>query len=355
MLFKDVKIDIPCRYPLDVEDNPEKKIFYTLENWLGDCFNNNFFDFFSNEQLEERYKQVLRNYNVFVSPENDVIPIDFFYSSWYWTRLLYQYKVIYSFRKLPEPKIGFGYDFIPTYNTCYKPEIRKLFRFCELQYNLDFVVNGNIRFSAAANYNTDDNKARNDNEMEKSFIYSGTGSKIITMDGKEFPCIGTATTTFPAYNYYLSCFSLQYNPLFYKEMPNYDSCVIIHNYPEFCRRVQIAFMKKFQDSKNELIFSPVGYYDKYSKVDGWKKKLVPYLDKDLSYAWEEEFRFIAFPKNYSKPHFYLNVGSLKDIAEIFCIKPRETVEDLIQKFMPNSVYKNGMYITKDKMQMYMEG
>ncbi len=237
MLFENVKIDLPCRYPPNIDNNPEKKIFYTLGNWLGDCFNNNFFDFFSNEQLEERYKQVLRNYNVFVSPENDVIPIDSSYSSWYWTRLLYLYKVIFSFRKLPDPQIDFGYNFLSTYKTRYKPEIKKLFRFCELQYNLDFVVNGNIRFSAASNYNTDDNKARNDNEMEKSFVYSGHGSKIITMDGKEFPCIGTATTTFPANNYYLSCFSLQYNPPFYKEMPNYDSCIIIHNYPEFCRRV----------------------------------------------------------------------------------------------------------------------
>ena len=344
MLFEDVKIDLPCRYPPNVENDPEKKIFYTLGNWIGDCINNNFFDFFSNEQLEERYKQVLRNYNVFVSPENDVIPIDFFYSSWYWTRLLYQYKVIFSFRNLSEPKIDFGYNLLPTYKTRYKPEIRKLFRFCELQYNLALVVNGNIRFSAASNYNTDDNKARNDNEMEKSFVYSGYGTKIITMDGKEIPCIGTATTTFPANNYYLSCFSLQYNPLFYKEMPNYDSCVIIHNYPEFCRRVQTAFMKLFKASENDFIFSPVGYYDKYSKVDGLKKKLVPYLDKDLSYAWEEEFRFMAFPKNYSEPHFYLNVGSLKDIAEIVCIKPRGNVEELVQKFMPNTVYKNGMYI-----------
>ena len=344
MPFEDVKIDLPCRYPQNVENDPEKKIFYTLGNWVGDCFNNNFFDFFSNEELEERYKQVLRNYNVFVTPENDVIPIDFFYSSWYWTRLLYQYKVIYNFRKLPEPQIDFGYNFLSIYKTRYKSEIKKLFRFCELQYNLDFVVNGSIRFSAASNYNTDDNKARNDNKMEKSFVYSGYGTKLIIMAGKEIPCIGTTTTTFPANNYYLSCFSLQYNPLFYKEMPNYDSCVIIHNYPEFCRRVQTAFMKMFQTSENDFIFSPVGYYDKYSKVDGLKKKLVPYFDKDLSYAWEEEFRFMAFPKNYSEPHFYLNVGSLKDIAEIVCIKPRGNVEELVQKFMPNTVYKNGMYI-----------
>lgn len=57
MLFEDVKIDLPCRYPPNVENDPEKKIFYTLGNWIGDCFNNNFFDFFSNKQLEERYIQ----------------------------------------------------------------------------------------------------------------------------------------------------------------------------------------------------------------------------------------------------------------------------------------------------------
>ena len=188
--------------------------------------------------------------------------------------------------------------------------------------------------------------ARNDNEMEKSFVYSGSGTKIITMDGKEIPCIGTATTSFPANNYYLACFSLQYNPIFYKEMANYDSCVVIHDYPEFCRRIQTAFMKKFQVSESDFIFSPVGYYDKYSKTDGLKKKLVPYLDKDLSYAWEEEFRFMAFPKNHSEPYLYLNIGSLKDIAEILIIKSQEEAEEIIQKYIPNSIYENGMYLNK---------
>ena len=344
MIFKDIKIDFPSRYPQHVENNPENKVFYTSENWIADCFNNNFLDFVSNEQLKERYSQVLKNYNVFVSPENDVIPIESFYSSWYWTRLLYQYKVIFSLRKLCEPEFDFGYKFLPTYKTNYKPEIRKLFRFCELQYNLDFVVNGNIRFSAASNYISDENKARNDNEMEKSFIYSGFGSKIITMEGVKIPCVGTAATIFPAYKYYLCCFSLQYNPLFYKEIPNYDSCVIIHDYPEFCRRVQTAFLQKFLVKKQDIIFSPVDYYNRYSKELGMNKKLIPYFTKDFSYAWQEEFRFVIFPNNFTDSYLYLNVGCLKDIAEITCIKPRKKVEDLVQQYIPNSIYKNGMYI-----------
>ena len=291
MLFKDIQISLPDRYPPNVEDDMNKRIFYTLGNWQTDCFNNNFLDFLSDEHLGERYKQVLRNYNIFVSPENDIIPIDSVYSSWYWTKLLYQYKVIYSYRKLKEPNIDFGYIFLPTYKTHFKPQINHLFRFSELKFNLDFIVNGNIRLSAASNYENDSNEARNDNEMKKTFVYSGYGTKLITMNGKEIPCIGTATTSFPAYNYYLSCFSIQYNPIFYKEMPNYDSCVVIHNVQEFCRRVQIAFQNKYLVEEQDIFFSPVSYYDKYSKVDGLKKKLIPYIDKDLSYAWEEEFRY----------------------------------------------------------------
>ena len=102
-------------------------------------------------------------------------------------------------------------------------------------------------------------------------------------------------------------------------------------------------MEMFQASENDFIFSPVDYYDKYSKVDGWKKELVPYLDKDLSYAWQEEFRFVAFPKNYSEPYFYLNIGCLKDIAEIYIIKSKEQVEKIIQKYLVNPVWENGVY------------
>lgn len=57
---------------------------------------------------------------------------------------------------------------------------------------------------------------------------------------------------------------------------------------------------------------------------------------------------MAFPKNYSESYLYLNIGSLKDIAEIVCIKSRENVEELVQKFIPNSIYKNGMYVKKEK-------
>lgn len=49
MLFEDVKIILPSKYPKSIENNSHNLIFYTLGNWVGDCFNNNFFDFFSNE------------------------------------------------------------------------------------------------------------------------------------------------------------------------------------------------------------------------------------------------------------------------------------------------------------------
>ena len=57
MLFENVKIILPRRYPKSIENNSQNLIFYTLEYWIGDCFNNNFFDCFSNKQLEERYVQ----------------------------------------------------------------------------------------------------------------------------------------------------------------------------------------------------------------------------------------------------------------------------------------------------------
>ena len=103
-------------------------------------------------------------------------------------------------------------------------------------------------------------------------------------------------------------------------------------------------MREFSAGEQDIISVPVDYYDKHSKVDSLKKKLIPYVEKDLNYAWEEELRFIAFPKNYSAPYLYLNIGSLKDIAETVCIKPKEKVEYIIQQYIPDSVYKNGMYI-----------
>ena len=89
----------------------------------------------------------------------------------------------------------------------------------------------------------------------------------------------------------------------------------------------------------------MSYYDKYSKIDGLKKKLIPFLDKDLSYAWEEEFRIVGFPKQYTEPYLFLNIGSLKDISELLIIKSKEEAEKIINQYIPNAVYENGKYFS----------
>lgn len=323
MLFNDIGINLPEKYPSEFETDEAKKIFYTTRNWECDCFNDVFLEFLSERQLIERYYQILKNYYIFVRPENDKVPIDNFYSSWFWTRELYKIKVIFKARKLSLPDDVIKEKILPTYRTIFKNKVQKLFRFSELKYNLDFLVHGNIRFSSAFNYQSDDNDARNDNELEKKFIYSGQGSSIITSDGKKIPCIGTSSTNFSAYPYYLFCMSLQYNSYFYKEMKNYDSCVVIHNVPEFYCRIRNAFIKQFSANTGDIRGVPVNYYNKFSKMNGLKKKLNPYCDKDLMYAWQEEYRFVAFPNKYNASYFILNIGSLKDIAEIVTIKPKD--------------------------------
>ena len=112
-------------------------------------------------------------------------------------------------------------------------------------------------------------------------------------------------------------------------------------------------MKMFQTSENDFIFSPVGYYDKYSKVDGLKKKLVPYFDKDLSY--EKEDKII---KEVSELLKNLNVKlDIKNQARVHLwygkkfgheIKANKSVEEAISKW-GTTVTCIGVRLVNDKL------
>ena len=331
MIFDDIEITFPKFYPKSVLENEKKLILYNKGTWENECFKIDFLNYLPIQQLNNRYYQILENYYVFANEYNDVIPIENCYSSWFWTKKLYQLMVCYRVRKIDIPIDTLKHEMKQIYRTCYKPKIFKLFRFCELDYNLRFIMNGQIRFAAAKNYIKDENDSRNDNEIKKKYVYSGTGSTIITQDGQRIPCIGEAETIFETSQYYLFCLSLQYNPLFYKKMPNYDSCVIIHDVQEFCKRVTLGFRKRFNLINDFILPSPVNYYDMFSKNSS-DNKLVPALDKDIKFAWQEEFRFVGIIERFTEDYFFLNIGSLKDIAEILIVKPRSDVEDILKKY-----------------------
>lgn len=116
-------------------------------------------------------------------------------------------------------------------------------------------------------------------------------------------------------------------------MENYDSCVVIHNVSELYRRISYAFIKKISANADDIIGVPVDYYNKFSKTNGFKKKLNPYCDKDLMYVWQEEYRFVAFPNKYNDSYFILNMGTLKDIAEIVVIQPKEKAERIFRDYI----------------------
>lgn len=51
-----------------------------------------------NDQLDERYRNIHRNFCILVRPERHVIPVNSFLSSWYWHRKEHQTRYEYFLR-----------------------------------------------------------------------------------------------------------------------------------------------------------------------------------------------------------------------------------------------------------------
>ena len=285
------------------------EITYPFYRYLGSL---------SDERLIDRYKGVVKNLLIFVSPERDVIPINSFLSSWYWFRKEHTTRLELHLRELVVPDSSPSKPSIKeNIDLPYRPKHPNsgdvLYRFMASEYAKIFVEKGNVRLTPARNFDDENhNLARRDNELQIDSYLLGKHTKITTQDGVELPIIGDVKRSSYSPDYYLMCTSCGFHPELFNDFSS-DNCVVIFDVPEFKKRIEN------EASKHLLEWSyfdgPVEYFDPYEKASN-NPLFMAGLCKDFSFAYQMEWRFQWSSLKGAPTSGYINLslGSLSDIA-----------------------------------------
>ncbi len=275
----------------------------------------------SDHELDERYRELHRNFCILVRPERNIIPIDSFLSSWYWYRKEHQTRYECFLRKhplplkIPVPRGNFPAPIRPKGpNSC---DI--LFRYGKLKFMKPFFEKGEVRISPASVYKDGPlSDPRTDDELNSYRHLPGQYSQVTTKKGKVIPIIGDIHETYssPA-DYYALCMSCDFDPNMFEKF-QYDSCLIIKEPKQFAARLEAAtkdILKGWYCYHN-----PIEYFDPYEPHNN--QYLDPAMCKDFSFAYQMEYRIIWFNNNNqgtAEDHVFLSIGPLKDICSLYLL------------------------------------
>ncbi len=272
-----------------------------------------------NANMDERYRDVHRNFCILVRPERHVIPVNSFLSSWYWYRKEHQTRYEYFLRNrpLPLPLPCPRGDFSAPARPKGPNSSDILFKYGDSQFMKPFIERGEIRISPASFYKDGPvSDPRTDDELNKKRSFPGQHSRITTMEGKEIPIIGDVQENVSiGVNYYALCMSTDFEPQIFEEFRDYDSCVIIKDPEQFAARIEAASRSVLPSWY--FHHNPVEYFD---PCEPYKNQYFdPVMCKDFRFAYQVEYRVIWHPQKHgsAKDYIFLCLGSLEDICDLY--------------------------------------
>jgi len=270
------------------------------------------------ETLSERYRALLRNLTCLSSKERDVIPRQSTLSSWYWFIKEHQTRYEFFLRGEPlpvEPPAGVVCN--EHVDAPLRPRTLNgtdvIFRNCKQQHAISLVERGGLRIWPASKYSElEGDKARADDELNKSVFWSGAKIKITTQSGNEIPVLGNFERLTSMHDYYTYCTSCN----FVSELKNEcgGACVVINDVAKFSNRLNNA-INKILDNWYDF-HCPVQYYDPYDCPPNQQIDTAMY--KDFKFAYQQEYRFIWIHMEGVEAAGYLDLelGCLSDIAQL---------------------------------------
>lgn len=167
-----------------------------------------------------------------------------------------------------------------------------LFKFTKLEF-VDDLRHGRIRFTLASSYKRSGyNVAIRDDEL--NIQQQLLNLKVTLADGSEAPVRNGVFDRNACGDYYVSCFSVAIDlKLFH--LFDADACFIVRDGDRFVQEVQSAYREQYEDSR--ILFGSVDYVDPYRELKTYKS--IQFLKTD-DFAYEKEFRFVAFDGNPQK-------------------------------------------------------
>lgn len=195
-----------------------------------------------------------------------------------------------------------------------------------MQYLQEMLNKGRLRFVCAQSYlDLEADRARQDDEMTKSYFRPGSAISIKSEAGRRIDPIGDVTfSTSSAVTdksipvpYWMICFSSDLDPRLVSEFSagqSDDAILAIFDPIEFVRRLSKA-LRDFPRSRNDL--APVNYFDPWRT----QSDLNAIFCKEMRFAYQREIRMVIDPRfpamNASQSEFFIDAGSLEDIAGLY--------------------------------------
>jgi len=245
--------------------------------------------------LELRYKSIVQNLVTLVAEERDVIPLTSALSSWYWFRKEYQARLEFYLRQVPIPVPDLSLYSLRTGPA--KPEFPNagdvLFRYGQKAHLQQMLNDGVVRLGSAISYaQMEYDAARQDDEATKTSYLPGEYARVATTDGREIPIIGDITRRTSTSNYYLLCFTSEWDSRMFTAYEA-DSCLLIKDGDRLHKRLSGACEMAFVECISSLV--PIHYFDPYDMMA--REPSNPILIKDFRFAYQQEWRFMCLPRN----------------------------------------------------------
>jgi hypothetical protein len=162
-----------------------------------------------------------------------------------------------------------------------------LFKFTKAKY-VDAILNGAVRFKTASSYNDEGfNIAIRDDELNIDHILRGI--RVQTRDGVTIPVNNYRITANAAGDYYVSCFSIDFDLKLFA-LFECDCCVVISNADKFVDSVILKYEATYPEFY--VGFGAVEYVDPYRQLSA--KRPIEFR-KSCNFSYEKEYRFVSFP------------------------------------------------------------
>lgn len=264
-------------------------------------------------QLMSRYQSIIRNMKALVRPSRHKIPIQDPLSSWYWFKKEHETRLELFLRGLNVASQSEVFNVCDINIDSHTHLVRgeALFRYHSQSVIRDMMM-GRIQIRPASFYkDTDLGEARSDDEQSKSCFVPGRGIRIVDKYGNQAPIIGNLKRTASLPDYYVLCFSWEWDPALMAEFGG--ACARVSDADQFAERLNQAFSHEMQGW--EFHHFPVQYFD---PLDGSLKQLIdPGISKDFRYAYQREYRFVWFhPDGHETSGIrHANMGYLGGIAQ----------------------------------------
>ena len=300
------------------------------EIWHHEYLKDRYMDHLSKKDLEQHTKDIFLNIiNLTSDAKIGLSPANHGGVYWMrlWTHILAEFRLRYgniykglesgfmSSVPIPRPENPISKQAVCALEEFKKMNLKSfLLKFGKSKYLKETLKNGVIRICPASHYKDSSlNHAIQDKELEitlqphPSKINFEVYDKLTKKKKANIKPIDNKITIKSKHDFYVICFSLDFQPRLFQDFDNSDSCLVIHDLKSFIPKVANEFKKLFPVSLGAA--GEVNYIDPLNTTIN---QVVVDFCKHFRYAYQNEFRIAYYLPDDTPPlkPLFLELGDL---------------------------------------------